>query len=281
MPRSPDKSSNPESIVARSRSILRKLFGNNEKYVEPGALDNPWDDDMCLALKTEIESKPEGLNVDKIVDEAYVKLTSLLGPHSREGVTKETIKDRIIFTDPETLKAFRYIFEQPGENSDKYWDNPIQRVNHVRGIEETISIFSTQAVCFGNLGLIMVPNKVLTFEDLEVEDVKHLDTHKVGKNMFQELQYKRLIAHEMTHFLYSKLLLPHYPLDEQITDYMATKAFPEIQWIDVRLAWAKVATEEYIKLIGGSSVTDLANPTLTQTPRNETSTFINPFQNSF
>lgn len=215
---------------------------------------------MCLALKNEVEVNPEWVNVDKIIIEAYQNLVGLLGPHDRSGITLHNIRNRIIFTDPETITSFRYLYEQPGEDSDKYWENPIKRIATTRDVGIATSIYNTTAITYDKLGMIMIPNNKAALDDIEDIHRQYIEKQGFHRSEYPELKLKRIVAHELVHYLYTESLKAHFSLCEPIADYIATLVFPEIQGTSVQLAWAKASINEYLKRLKYHSIYDLTHP---------------------
>jgi hypothetical protein len=257
------------SLEDKARRILTKLFPGRERHIDENAFKQTWDDDTRLALRTEIESRPNWIDSDKMISTAYQRLTSLLGPPDKEGVTPENIRNRIIFTDPETLAAFRYLFEQPGEDSDKYWKSPVLRVFETRGNLGGAKVLMTHAVSFGMLGIIMAPNEKEPLKDRDKPDREYIEKQGINPDDYPELVFKRFLAHELSHFLYPDGLWPHHLLSEPLVDYLAILVFPEILGIDVKLSWAKASIEDYLKRLGYKSVGELTRPISTENISNE------------
>ncbi len=263
MAQNPDLAPTEEKIyfAEKAKNILSKVFKRNrEKVIDREAFYQTWDDETCLALKTEIEAKPVWIDSDEIISTAYNRLVNLLGPPDREGVNQHNIKNRIIFTGTDTITAFLYLFEQPGENPDKYWRNPAARMIDTRGSTEAGSILIAHAVTYGKLGIMMVPNSMDLLREKCKSDREYIEKQGVSQKNFPKLAFKRFMAHELTHFLYPKGLLPHHALSEPIVDYAATLVFPEIKGIDVELDWAKASIENYLEELGYKSVRELTHP---------------------
>jgi hypothetical protein len=204
-----------------------------------------------------------------MITTTYERLTSLLGPPDREGITRENIRNRRNFTDSETLMAFLYMFQQPGEDSDKYWKNPIKRILETKEDSKAVKILMTHAVSFGKLGIIMVPNEKESLKYIDKPDREYVEKQGINPDNFPELIFKRLLAHELSHFLYPNGLKSHYLLSEPLVDYLATLVFPEIQGIDVKLSWAKASIEDYLKRLEYKSVGEFTHPISTKKKSNE------------
>jgi len=259
MVQSPDSAPTEEKIffTEKAKGILSRFLPDKEKHIEDEAFLQPWDEATCLALKTEIEIRPNWIDANMTVATAYKRLSSLLGPPDREGVTPENIKNRIIFADSDTIIGFRYLFEQPGENSDIYWKSPIVRMIDVRGKSRAGEIFLTHAASYSILGMIMIPNEKDLLSDKDKPEQEYTEKQGISQENYPELAFKRIVAHELTHFLFPKGLKSHHFLDEPLVDYMATLVFPEIWGIDVKLAWAKTSINDYLKRLGYKSVKEL------------------------
>jgi hypothetical protein len=264
MPNNPDRAPESEKTIFadKAKRILSKIFPGKEERIDKEAFHQVWDEETCLALKTEIEAKPVWIDSDEIISTAYNRLITLLGPSDRAEISQNNLKNRIIFTDTDTITAFLYLFEQPGDNPDIYWKNPAARMIETRGSFEAGSILIAHAVTFGKLGIIMVPNSMDLLREKDKPDREYVEKQGVSTKDFPELAFKRVMAHELTHFLYLKSLLPHRALNEPIVDYVATLVFPEIKGIDVQLGWAKVSIEGYLKELGYTSVSELTKPIL-------------------
>ena len=246
----------------KAKRMFSGLFPDKEKHIESAAFSQNWDEDTCLALKTEIGANPQWVDVDQSITKTYNRLVSLLGLPDREGVNLTNLKNRIIFTDPETIMCFMYMFMQPGENSDVYWKSPVTRVIDTRGLTKAGEIIATYAVTYNKLGIILIPNTKSFLHYSEKDEQAYVKEQSVKDEDYPELYFKRILAHELTHLLYPKSMAPHGPLLEPIADYIALLAFPEIQGIMVQLAWAKASVENYIKRLGYESVRELTQPIL-------------------
>lgn len=236
-------------------SLINRVTGREERRIDRTAFSNPWSEDMCAALRMEIEEKPEGIDTDRIIEETYSRLVSLLGPPRRKKIS---LRNRIIFTDLETLRAFRYLYEQPSEDSDKYWEGPIFRTRKTRGDIETTRIYVDRALTFYMAGFIMLPNEKRKKALINSpEELAYLDKHGVSEEEYSELEMKRYISHETTHLLYYREISQHSFLEEPIVDYLCLKIFPELEKLTVQLEWAKAAVEDYMRQTNYHSIRDL------------------------
>lgn len=235
---------------------LRTLLTPRELRIEDSALRTPLSDDQVAELKITIEAKPDGIDTTAIIHESYQRLVSLLGPHQREGVTHDTVSNRIIVTDPDSLFALPYFLKLPGENSDKFWNYPLKRARRTLGATEAMYLKMTRAASFTYLGIVVIPNTSLPLSERDVKDQEYMREQSIQPEDFALLELKMMIAHELTHFLYGQQRYVLSFLNEPLTDYIATRVYPEIIGTDVRFKWAIAAIEEYISILGFTDISD-------------------------
>jgi len=99
------------SYLKRVEAVISRIYVG-DKSIDKDALGSLWNEDMCLLLKTNIGDNPDGLNGNATIDEAFNRLTYLLGtPPQFDKFPLTELKSRIIFTSPDVITAFIFFFK--------------------------------------------------------------------------------------------------------------------------------------------------------------------------